>query len=146
MAVDMLRSCSVQLAEVGREPGTQSNLRWFLCADGAKVFPGWNAFASPVWEPFPDDWKKGPGIFSPLLNWSKNHIPCPPGLEFHGEEDWFENGIPSEVLANPDAYKRPLCPGFAVRGEISAVGSPVAYQVRSQVAGVGIASGDRMFH
>lgn len=117
MAVDMLRSCSVQRAEFGTVPGTTGLIRWYLCKPGAKVFPGWNAFVSPVWEPQPWEWTTGPGVYEQNLHWSPNHIPCPPGQEFHGEESWYQDGIPPEVLANPEPYERPDCSGYATQVE-----------------------------
>lgn len=125
MAMDMLRSCAIQRAEFGQERGTVAQLRWFLCKPGAKAFAGFHAFGSPVWEPQPYEWTQGPGIFEPLDNWSRNHIPCPDGQEFHGEADWFLNGIPTSVLKNPTPWERPECVGYAMTALIgSKSGSP----------------------
>ncbi len=113
----------VQPAEFGAVPGTVANIRWFLAKPGAKIFPGWHAFGSPVWEPHPDEWTKGPGVFSEVEAWSKNHVPCPDGQEFHGLAQWYETGIPPEVLADPTPHETTDCWPFGYKVALPGKGS-----------------------
>lgn len=121
--MDMLRSCMVSYAELGVQRGHRHKIRWFLCKPGAKAFPAWNAIVSPVWEPQPYEWTKGPGVEEDPVGWSPNHIPCPPGQEFHGEAEWYASGIPEDVWANPGPHEHPVCPGYLKRFRVEAKGS-----------------------
>lgn len=109
MAMDVLRSAHTVPARVGSDNEAESQLRWYKCKPGAKAFPGFHAFGSAVWEPHPDEWTQGPGVKTGPLAWAKKDIVTPPGIEYHGQMEWYQKGIPQSVLDNPEPHKSPTC-------------------------------------
>lgn len=107
--MDVLRSAHATNARVGSDNLTESKIRWYKCKPGAKAFPGFHAFGSPVWEPHPDEWTQGPGVFAEPLTWTPKDIQAPPGTEFHGLKEWYERGIPQAVFDKPLPFKREPC-------------------------------------
>ena len=112
--MDILRSAHKTTAWVGSDNDTQVTLRWYKCAEGAKVFPHFHAFGSPVWETRPEEWTEGPGVELEPLEWATSNYPAPPGQEFHGRKEWYEKGIPQEVLDNPGPHEHEPCPPLIV--------------------------------
>ena len=123
--MDVLRSARVDTAWVGSDNDTTAQIRWYKCAEGAKAFPHFHAFGSPVWEPHPDDWTEGPGIETEPVRWAPSVIDATPGQEFHGKQEWYEKGIPRAVLDDPSPHAQPPCivPVVEVRGGLRAGGS-----------------------
>lgn len=109
MAMDVLRSANTTTARVSADGKTKAVLRWYKCAEGAKAFPGFHAFGHPIWEPFPDEWTQGPGVETPPLAWSPALKNPPPGQEFHGEQAWYEKGIPQAILDFPAGHETEPC-------------------------------------
>lgn len=107
--MDFLRSAHRVPAVVSADGQTSTKIRWYKCKPGAKAFPGFHAFGSAIWEPHPDEWTQGPGVEVGPLEWRPSGINAPPGREFHGQQEWFEKGIPREVLDNPEPRMRPPC-------------------------------------
>lgn len=107
--MDILRSAHKTTAWVGSDNDTQVTLRWYKCAEGAKVFPHFHAFGSPVWEPDPANWTEGPGVELEPLEWVTSVYPAPPGQEFHGRREWYEKGIPQAILDNPGPHEQEPC-------------------------------------
>lgn len=77
---------------------------WMPCQPGAKVFPGWHAYGATIWNCDPDEWTTGPGLESAPIVWSPSTRRPPPGQEYHGPRDWFQFGIPEEVINNQEGY------------------------------------------
>lgn len=107
--MDFLRSAHRVPAVVSADGQTSTKIRWYKCKPGAKAFPGFHAFGSAIWEPHPDEWTEGPGVKSFPLEWRPAGIRAPAGTEFHGQQEWYEKGIPREVLDDPEPHKRPPC-------------------------------------
>lgn len=98
--MDILRSPHLTSAQVTSDTTSQTWLRWYPAAPGARAFPGWHAFGDPVWEsdfPTPD----GVGCYAQPLIWRPKKYPAPPGQHYLGQPDWFLNGIPSADLSTP---------------------------------------------
>lgn len=109
MVMDVLRSAHKVSATVSADGLTKTKIRWYKAKPGAKAFPGFHSFGSAVWEPHPDEWTQGPGVESFPLEWAPKDIPAPPGREFHGRQEWYERGIPRDVLDNPEPWLTPPC-------------------------------------
>lgn len=107
--MDVLRSARIDTAWVGSDNDTTSEIRWYKCAEGAKAFPHFHAFGSPVWEPHPDEWTQGPGVETEPVKWVPSAIDAPPGQEYHGQKEWYERGLPQAVLDNPEVHGRAPC-------------------------------------
>ena len=107
--MDVLRSARVDRAWIGSDNDTTAEVRWYKCREGAKPFPHFHAFGSPVWEPFPDEWTQGPGIETEPLRWASSKLNAPPGQEYHGELSWYQKGIPQAVLDDPEPHSHPPC-------------------------------------
>lgn len=99
MAFDVLRSFHRVPAVITPDGKTETRIHWKPCKAGAKAFPGWHSYGSAVWEPHPEDWIKGPGLQTGPLTYSNGRGYVPPGQEFHGPREWFEEGIPTNVIA-----------------------------------------------
>jgi hypothetical protein len=108
--MDVLRSAHYSRARVGSDNDEECLLRWHKCCPEAKAFPDFHFSGDPVWDPHPDEWTEGPGLFDPAEKWAPSEIPCPPGKEFHGKLEWFKFGIPQAVLDDSDTYAQPACP------------------------------------
>jgi hypothetical protein len=109
MAMDVLRSGRVDRAWIGSDNPTVAEIRWYKCSEGAKVFPTFHAFGSPVWEPDPDEWTQGPGVETEPVRWAPKDILAPPGQEYHGPLSWYQEGIPQTVFENPAPWEHELC-------------------------------------
>lgn len=120
--MDVLRSAHVTRARVGSDNGREAELRWYKCAPGAKAFPAFHAFGSPVWEPFPDEWTQGPGVYLEPLRWVTSRLEAPPGTEYHGRAEWYLKGIPQAILDHPDGHTTPPC----IREKVVWVGEATA--------------------
>lgn len=99
MAFDVLRTYHVVDAKIDERGTITKRIKWKPCKPGAKAFPGWHSYGSPVWEPHPEDWTSGPGIETGPLTYHNGKGYVPPGQEFHGPKEWFETGIPSSEIA-----------------------------------------------
>lgn len=108
--MDMLRSARVDTAWVGSDNPTQVEIRWYKCHEGAKVFPTFHAFGSPVWEPDADSWTEGPGVEKDAVRWVPKDIEPPAGQDYHGELSWYQKGIPQSVLDDPEPWGHEPCP------------------------------------
>lgn len=109
MVMDVLRTGCRMNAWVGSDNDEQVEIRWYKCAEGAKPFPHFHAFGSPMWEPHPEEWTKGPGVDAEPLTWASSVFPAPPGQEYHGELSWYQKGIPQAVLDNPEPWEHEPC-------------------------------------
>lgn len=109
MAMDVCRTGSKLNAWVGADNDTQVEIRWYKCAEGAKVFPAFHAFGHPMWEPHPDEWIRGPGVDTLPFEWAPSVIPAPAGDDYHGPLEWYQKGIPQAVLDDPEPFEREPC-------------------------------------
>lgn len=100
--MDALRSYHTTEARVVRGSSRHYVLRWYPAKPDALPYPGWSAFGSPVWEPDTDDEFSGPGVFHQPLQPRPKRYPALPGQHFHGEPDWFENGLPPSEVGKGD--------------------------------------------
>lgn len=133
--MDVLRTGGLSWIELGTQPGEIRRIRWFKAKPGAKAFPAFHAFGHPVWEPHPDDWQQGPGVYEGPKKWAPSIMPCPPGREYHGELEWFQKGIPPEVFADPVPFEHPPCLGYVVKQRVQGAGRVRLIAPRSRVAG-----------
>jgi len=126
MAFDVLRTYHAVNARIDDKGLVTKRIRWKPCKSGAKAFPGWHSYGSPVWEPHPEDWIKGPGIESGPLIYSNGRGYVPPGVEFHGNQEWFEAGIPKKEIdaLTPDSPQGTCWPPVEA---IESMGKPVEY-------------------
>lgn len=72
-------------------------VRWYPSAPGAKPYPDWHAFGSPIWEGGDPDDFVGPGALREPLIWRGKTYPAPPGQHFRGLPEWFADGLPSAL-------------------------------------------------
>jgi hypothetical protein len=126
MAMDVLRTGCRMNAWVGSDNDEQVELRWYKCAEGAKAFPHFHAFGSPMWEPDTVEWTEGPGVDRLPLTWVPKDIAAPPGQEFHGPVSWYQKGIPQAVLDNPEPWEHEPCVPEVVPDVCNIRLSPVA--------------------
>lgn len=101
MAVDMLRSFHSVPVWFDANQTIRANIRWYPCRESAKSLPIPSAFGSAVWEAHPDDWTKGPGVEAGPLAWRRSRYPAPKGDHFHGEAEWYLNGVPASLVGEP---------------------------------------------
>ena len=96
MTMDRLRSHMLSRVRLFRGSDLETTIRWFPCAPGAKPFPGWHAFGSPVWEDRRTrDEFIGPGVLFAGQEWRGKRYPAPPGEHFHGDLEDFLLGLRS---------------------------------------------------
>ena len=113
--MDFLRSHHLTLAQVTSDSTSQTWLRWYPTAPGARAYPGWHAFGDPVWcsdFPTPD----GVGCYPSPLIWRGKRYFAAPGLHYRGEPSWFENGIPSADLSTPPIADTCSAPAISAQG------------------------------
>lgn len=117
MAVDVLRACRITRVRAIRGSDQLFRLRWYKCAEGAQALPLYTCFGSSVWEddriPF-----VGCGEVELAEHRGSRLLPTPAGDHFHGDPDWFLDGVPEEVYLNPPLIPRcvePDCMGLVVR-------------------------------
>lgn len=97
MIVDVLRSGSLTKARGFADSDEEVWLRWFKCQPGAKPYPGWLWSGNPMWEPFPNF--SGPGVHNRPAIYRPMTLSPSPGLHYHGQPEWFENGLPHDQLS-----------------------------------------------
>lgn len=110
--MDVLRSFHATQTYVDEARTVKSWVRWYPAKPGAKPFPQQHAFGSPVWEPDRGEFEVGPSCLLDGLQYRSKRFAAPNGQHFHGELEWFQSGLPSEVLSNLQAYQRPECIGY----------------------------------
>lgn len=97
--MDVLRSGYAVPMRLVRDSDDTISIRWYKCADGADVFPGPHAFGSSIWNGDDYDYSTGLGEASSQREWRRSVLTTtPPGIEHHGPDEWFRDGIPAEGM------------------------------------------------
>jgi hypothetical protein len=105
MEMDLIRNGRFSYMRLHRGSSRLTRVRWYRCAPTAQVFPYAHATTSNwledrVWMPR----LEGIGEVEYLGYAPSGTFTPPPGTEFHGQADWFLNGIPAEHWNDPPAH------------------------------------------
>lgn len=73
-------------------------VRWYPTAPEAKPLGLWTAFGSSVWEIMRDATLDGRGEPFEGHLWRSSKFTPPPGVESHGEEEWWMEGVPDSAI------------------------------------------------
>jgi hypothetical protein len=117
MVTDILRSHMLGWTQILRDSAEKTWIRVYPSAPGAKAYPGWHAFGSPVWEsdfPVPD----GIGVYPHPFPWRGKRYPAPPGQHFRGLPEWYQFGLPSADLSVPPITDTCTAPAISPIGGV----------------------------
>jgi hypothetical protein len=116
MAMDVLRSAKrAKMRFDPNRPDLLTDVEWFFCQPGAKVFPGPHRFANSVWDSEHTQADQSLGeTWQEFYPWANGVAPAvATGQDFCGDLTKFQNGVDlvNDPLVDRDAFGLPTCCG-----------------------------------